>query len=118
MLWRPSRRAVTRVSSAAIALTSPSTRSARALTSSGCRSECQPRTACSTRVEPETYLTRDLLRRADEARCRRQDVKESPAVVAAEDAVVEDDDGATIRGAPDEAAAAPLQSQRRLRQRS
>src|SRR2546430_10842601 len=44
-----------------------------------------------------TYLTRDLLRRADEARRRRQDVKESPAVVTAEDAVVEDEDRKSTR---------------------
>src|ERR1700716_909136 len=129
---------VTRVSSAAVGPTSPSTRSARAPTSSRLPigvpttyslltsyvPEGSPppprgwaRPPAPSPPQPVPNPVRDLRSRADESRGRRQDVKECLPVVAAQDAVVQDDHGAAIGRAPDQASESLLQSQRRLRQR-
>src|SRR5256885_4383836 len=135
--WRASRRAVIRVSSAAIAETSPRTRSARALTSSrlpiGVATTksllISPSGAArhlpmngednssSPVLEPLPYSVGHLGSGTDVAGGRRQHLEEGLAVVAAQDAVVEDDDRSAVGRPPDQAPEALLQTQRRLRQR-
>src|ERR1700694_1165551 len=106
--WRASSRAVMRVSSAAIAPTSPRIRTARAVVSSrlpmgvpttqrgfprpsrlaGCllHAPSPPlpggQGGCLD-IKPFPYLGGDFVRRADEARGRRQDVEEGPALTPA-----------------------------------
>src|SRR6202521_250936 len=83
----------------------------------GSQWESRRRTACSNPVKPRADMVRDVGRWAYVARRRRQDLEECPAVVASEDAVVQDDDRAAIGGTADQATESLLQTERRLRQR-
>src|SRR5260370_10425785 len=71
----------------------------------------------SDSLEPGTTPVGYFVARPDVARGRRQDVEEGLAVVAAEDPVVEDDNGAAVGRAPDQAPETLLQPQCGLRQR-
>src|SRR5438132_2403386 len=137
MAWRASNRAVTRVSSAAIAETSPSTRRARALTSSRfpigvattkrlLTSPSGPSGHLPTRWGGALTWSNSLQPSSDPggycgawahvAGCRRKDVQECLAVVSAQDPVVQDDHRTAVRRAPDQPAETLLESERRLRQ--
>src|SRR6266852_3489275 len=140
MPWRARSRDVMRVSSAAIVPTSPSTRTARAVTSSRLpigvattnnRLTCLPAVGGgpdwlaqlasrgwgdSLFQKPITDAVGNLPRRADESRRWRQHVEKRLAIVASKDPVVEDDHGAAVTGPADEAAESLLQTQGRLGQ--
>src|SRR5713226_8325338 len=134
MPWRARSRDVMRVSSAAIAPTSPSTRTARAVTSSRLpigvattnkRLTCLPAVGRgpdglaqrasrgwvdSLLQQPITDAVRNLACKADESRRGRQHVEKRLAIVASEDPVVEDDHSAAVAGPADEAAKTLLQA--------
>src|SRR5207245_545102 len=135
---RASKREVTRVSSAAIADTSPRTRIARALRSSRLpigvpttysllirphpaaappTSPASGEAKWSNPLEPGADTVGDLRRRTHEARRRRKHLEKRLAVVPPEDPVVEDGDSSAVRRAPDQPPEALLETQRRLRQR-
>src|SRR3989442_865187 len=140
MPCRASRRDVTRVSSAAIAETSPRTRSARALRSSrlpigvattyslltrphparprggGATFPSEWGRECSNPFEPRAHTIRHLRAGADVARRGGQHIEKRLAVVASEDSVVEDHHRAAVGRTANQPAEPLLESQRRLRQ--
>src|SRR2546430_15980064 len=131
MPCRASRRDVTGVSSAAIAVTSPRTRSAGALRSSrwpigvattyslltrphparprggGATFPSEWGRECSNPFEPRAHTVRHLRARTDVTRRRRENVEKRPAVVAAEDSGVEDHHRAAVGPTAEQPAGPP-----------